>query len=224
MDALTDLRGLVATALLGVAVLASACASSGGARPQPFPTPGGPSTPPPARTPEPPRSSPLSPASQTAAASDERTLIETALAFRGAPYRNGGSDPTGFDCSGFTQYVFARLGVALPREVHDQYKIGKKIKLDDIAAGDLVFFHTVERGASHVGIVIADDQFVHAPSSKGVVRVEHLSSSYWSRRFVGARRIPPEPVVATRRPSGEESTVASAAGGRSGARGSTAAD
>src|SRR5205823_4490932 len=142
------------------------------------------------------------------------TLIDTALSLRGAPYRNGGSDPKGFDCSGFTQWVFAQHGVALPREVDDQFKAGKKIGQDDLKPGDLVFFHTVSRGASHVGIFVADDQFVHAPSSKGVVRVESINSSYWARRFVGARRLP----------SSGESAVVSAAAARSGARGSKAAD
>jgi len=158
------------------------------------------------------------------------TLIDTALSFRGTPYRNGGSDPKGFDCSGFTQWVFSRHGTGLPREVEEQFKVGKKIKeMDDLKPGDLVFFHTVSRGASHVGIYVAGDQFVHAPSSKGVVRVEHLSSSYWSPRFVGGRRVEaervqPELAVVRRRPSAGESAVVSAAAVRSGARGSRAGD
>jgi cell wall-associated NlpC family hydrolase len=105
------------------------------------------------------------------------------------PYRNGGSDPSGFDCSGFVQYVFAKFGTALPREVRDQYQAGKPIDLDDVAAGDLLFFETVSRGASHVGMAVGDGQFVHAPSSRGVVRVERYSVSYWASRFVGARRV-----------------------------------
>jgi cell wall-associated NlpC family hydrolase len=115
--------------------------------------------------------------------------VGTALSLRGAPYRNGGSDPNGFDCSGFTQYVFAQFGVALPREVREQYREGKSIEPIDLAPGDLVFFSTTDPGVSHVAIVVGGDQFVHAPSSSGVVRVERLSSSYWSPRYVGARRI-----------------------------------
>src|SRR5436190_17244326 len=191
-----DCKRLSASVLLAIAGLTSACASSGNARPQPFPMPAGSATP-----------APAPPASQPA-------LIDTALSFRGTPYRNGGSDPNGFDCSGFTQWVFAQHGVALPREVDDQFKAGKKIRLDDLKPGDLVFFHTVSRGASHVGIFVADDQFVHAPSSKGVVRVESINSSYWGPRFVGARRLP----------SSGESAVVSAGAGRSDARGSRAAD
>jgi cell wall-associated NlpC family hydrolase len=120
---------------------------------------------------------------------DAYSLVGTALSLRGKPYRNGGSDPNGFDCSGFTQYVFARHGVALPRDVRDQFHQGRAVDPADLAPGDLVFFSTTDSGASHVAIVIGSNQFVHAPSSTGVVRVERLSSSYWSQRFVGARRM-----------------------------------
>jgi peptidoglycan DL-endopeptidase CwlO len=120
-------------------------------------------------------------------------IVETAMKLRGIPYRNGGSDPSGFDCSGFVQWVFAQNGVLLPREVREQYDAGQKIDLRDVQPGDLVFFRTVSRGASHVGVVIGGDQFVHAPSSTGVVRVERFTGSYWTRRFVGARRIESDP-------------------------------
>jgi len=221
-------KELAAMALLILAALTSACASSGAAKPRPFPMPAGSAAPPPVSPPEP-APVPL-PTSPRATAPAGATLIDTALSFRGTPYRNGGSDPTGFDCSGFTQWVFAHHGTALPREVDDQFRAGKKVTLDDLRPGDLVFFHTVSRGASHVGIFVADDQFVHAPSSKGVVRVESINSTYWARRLVGARRVQPgarapsEPVVVRRRPSGEGSAVASAAAARSGVRGSKAAD
>jgi cell wall-associated NlpC family hydrolase len=111
------------------------------------------------------------------------------LALQGAPYRNGGSDPNGFDCSGFTQWVFAQHGIALPREVREQFELGKRVKSDKVLPGDLLFFHTVERGPSHVGIAIGPDAFVHAPSSRGVVRIERVSADYWSRRLIGIRRI-----------------------------------
>lgn len=116
-------------------------------------------------------------------------VIATALALRGVPYRNGGADPAGFDCSGFTQYVYARHGVTLPRAVREQYRVGEKVDGDDLEVGDLLFFTTEARGATHVGIAIGGDQFVHAPSSTGVVRVERFTAGYWSRRFVGARRV-----------------------------------
>jgi cell wall-associated NlpC family hydrolase len=202
----------VALALTG---LTGACASRGNVRPQPFPTPSG----------------PTSPLTTPAPSASSLTLIDTALGFRGTPYRNGGSDPNGFDCSGFTQWVYARHGTALPREVEEQFKVGKTIKdVEDLEPGDLVFFHTVSHGASHVGIFVSGDQFVHAPSSKGVVRTESITTSYWAQRFLGGRRVPgaasapPDPAVARRRPSGAESAAVSAAAVRSVARGSRAAD
>jgi len=111
------------------------------------------------------------------------------MSLRGAPYRNGGGTPAGFDCSGFTQYVYAQHGVSLPREVREQSRVGKKVKPANLAPGDLIFFSTTEPGASHVAIAIGGDQFVHAPSSSGVVRVERITVDYWSERFLGARRV-----------------------------------
>jgi cell wall-associated NlpC family hydrolase len=118
-------------------------------------------------------------------------IIATALALRGTQYRNGGSEPTGgFDCSGLVQWVFAQHGTAVPRETREQYAIGKKIDEDDVRPGDLVFFETVSKGPSHVGIALGGGEFVHAPSSRGVVRVEsYEKSEYWSERWLGARRI-----------------------------------
>ncbi len=104
-------------------------------------------------------------------------------------YRNGGADPAGFDCSGFVYYVFAQHGVRMPRTVLEQSRVGQPVPQDQLEAGDLVFFSTVSAGPSHVAIAIGGDEFVHAPSSVGQVRVERLSSSYWGSRFVGARRV-----------------------------------
>jgi len=176
-----------AALLAGTLVLAAwsaACASTG-AVPRPFPMPGGA----PDRTASP-AAAPARPATGRAGV-DSYALVGTALALRGAPYRNGGADPKGFDCSGFTQYVFNQYGVALPRAVREQFQLGKSVKPDDLAPGDLVFFATTERGPSHVAIAVGGDEFVHAPSSTGVVRVEHLGSSYWAPRFLGARRVAP---------------------------------
>ena len=171
---------------LAVATSSISCASTG-AVPRPFPVPGGsPAAPAPHSTPTSPP--PVnSRAGHTLA--DAYALAGTALSFRGAPYRNGGVNPDGFDCSGFTQYVFARHGVALPRDVREQYRLGQPVKPEQLAAGDLIFFSTTEQGASHVAIAIGGDEFVHAPSSSGVVRVEHIGSTYWSQRYVGARRL-----------------------------------
>ena len=117
-------------------------------------------------------------------------IVTTALTLRGMPYRNGGSQPSdGFDCSGLVQWVFAQHGTVLPRDVRQQFDVGEKIDADELKPGDLVFFETVSKGASHVGIAIGGGEFVHAPSSRGVVRIEKLSTSYWSKRWVGARRL-----------------------------------
>lgn len=161
-------------------LLAGGCASSG-AVPAPFPTPA-PSAPAhvPALPPAPDESAPELPVP---------AVVGTALSLQGAPYRNGGTDPSGFDCSGFVAYVFAQQGLAVPRTVSELYAAGREISADALEPGDLVFFSTVAPGASHVGIAVSADRFVHAPSSKGVVRVERLSASYWSSRFVGIRRV-----------------------------------
>ena len=140
--------------------------------------------------PAPVSAAPSSPAPRGAAAGvDGYALVGTALALRGAPYRNGGADPSGFDCSGFTQYVFSRYGVSLPRAVKEQFKRGKPVDADHIAAGDLLFFTTTEPGVSHVAIAVGGDEFVHAPSSNGTVRVERLGQAYWGQRYISARRV-----------------------------------
>ena len=178
------------------AVLAGACASTGGT-PHPFPTPSARSRP---GEPAPDASAPVTtapvPTTPTAttptprrAAISEYDLIGTALDLRGIPYRNGGTDRSGFDCSGFTQYVFAQYGLSLPRDVREQFKTGKPVDWKALEPGDLIFFSTTEPGASHVGIAVGGDAFVHAPSTSGVVRVERFSSSYWAPRFVGGRRV-----------------------------------
>jgi len=179
---MVTLTGLGRALLVLIALTAAACATTGGT-PRPRPFPGAPlpppSTPPPAGRPV--------VAPHVAAAPG--AIVSTALMFTGVRYRDGGSDPSGFDCSGFMQWVFGQNGVRLPREVRDQYEAGNKINLREVKPGDLVFFHTVSRGASHVGLAIGGDRFVHAPSSRGVVRVDRFTASYWSKRFVGARRV-----------------------------------
>jgi cell wall-associated NlpC family hydrolase len=170
------------------------CASTG-AVPRPFPLPGGPPTPnaPGASAPAPADPGvpvdPTAPVVPPAPGADGYSISSTALSLRGAPYRNGGADPQGFDCSGFVQYVFGQHGVKLPRDVRNQFDKGKDVDPATLEPGDLVFFTTVAPGASHVGILVGGSQFVHAPSTTGVVRVESLSSPYWSSRFVGAKRL-----------------------------------
>lgn len=195
-----------------VAMVATACASTG-AVPRPFPMPTrapttASATAPPGASAVPAEGEPGAPgvtanvpSTATAAADpDDLTpasiptelplgVIDTALALLGSPYRNGGSTPDGFDCSGFTQWVFSRHGVVLPRESRQQYEHGADVDDDAVVAGDLIFFTTVAPGASHVAIALDEDRFVHAPSARGVVRIERRSSAYWRRRYIGARRI-----------------------------------
>ena len=151
-------------------LLAGGCASST-AVPAPFPRPG----------------VNISAPAVNAAAAD--AVVTTALALRGVPYRAGGQDPSGFDCSGFVAYVLGTHGIRVPRTVEEQFRAGQRIGTDAVNAGDLVFFDTAGSGASHVGIAVSNRDFVHAPSSTGVVRVERADSGYWAARFVGARRI-----------------------------------
>jgi cell wall-associated NlpC family hydrolase len=174
---------------LSFAVLASACASTG-AVPQPFPTPGRPTgVRPPPDPAAPADASGVRPQPDPAAPADGYAIAGTALSLRGAPYRNGGSDPSGFDCSGFVWYVFAQHGIAIPRTVSQQFGVGVDVESRDLRAGDLVFFTTETPGASHVGMVIGGDEFVHAPSARGDVRVERISARYWAARYVGAKRV-----------------------------------
>jgi cell wall-associated NlpC family hydrolase len=180
--------------VIAIAALSGACASTG-ATPKPFPTPAPPASaaPPTSAVPAP---SVLRPPSSTKVESPvyggaalRYNVTGTALNLRGTPYRNGGSDPSGFDCSGFVKYVFEQNGVSVPRTVGDLYRLGTQIDARQLEPGDLVFFTTTSPGASHVGIVIGGDEFVHAPSTTGQVRVERLSAPYWSTRLIGARRV-----------------------------------
>jgi cell wall-associated NlpC family hydrolase len=175
-----------------LAASVTGCAARGGRHDPPVPRPfPGAALPPRAGDSEPPPGPEALPAPTAASPLPPHVtgVVAVALNYRGVPYRDGGSDPSGFDCSGFMQYVFNQLGAVLPREVRDQFRVGTEVRRADIEPGDLVFFETISRGASHVGLAIGGDEFVHAPSSRGVVRVERLTSSYWTRRYVGARRV-----------------------------------
>jgi cell wall-associated NlpC family hydrolase len=141
-----------------------------------------------AASPAPPASGPAVPAAASGdRASISSALIATALALRGIPYRLGGADLNGFDCSGLVQYVMRQHGMDMPRTVIEQFDIGTPATT--IETGDLVFFQTVGSKASHVGIAVDGETFVHAPNSRGVVRVERLDAGYWASRFLGARRV-----------------------------------
>ncbi len=120
---------------------------------------------------------------------ETHAITVTALSLRGVPYRDGGASPSGFDCSGFTHYVYGQHGVALPRLATDQFDVGTEVTRTELEPGDLVFFATTASGPSHVGLALGGDEFVHAPSQRGEVRVERLSARYWSRRWIGAKRV-----------------------------------
>jgi cell wall-associated NlpC family hydrolase len=117
-------------------------------------------------------------------------VARTAETLLGLPYREGGALPDGFDCSGLVSYVFARHGIAVPRDVRRQAGAGGAVARGEIAPGDLVFFATKGSGPTHVGIAVGEGRFIHAPKTGDVVRVESLSAAYWTSRFVTARRIP----------------------------------
>jgi len=106
----------------------------------------------------------------------------------GTPYKSAGSTTSGFDCSGFTSYVFKQFKISLPRTSGAQSQVGKEVAKDDLMPGDLVFFNTSGNGVSHVGIAVGDGKFAHASSSKGVM-ISKLSESYWDKRYVSARRV-----------------------------------
>jgi cell wall-associated NlpC family hydrolase len=123
------------------------------------------------------------------AASD---LVMTAMNFLGVPYRLGGnSEQSGFDCSGFTRHIFENsIGLVLPRRADEQATTAGLLNIHraELKPGDLVFFNTMRRTFSHVGIYVGDDKFIHSPRAGGAVRIEDMRDSYWARRFTGARR------------------------------------
>jgi cell wall-associated NlpC family hydrolase len=120
---------------------------------------------------------------------EANAAVSAAAGLIGTPYRNGGTTPDGFDCSGFTQYVYREAGIALPRSVQEQFAVGIPVDRDRLRAGDLVFFAIDGQTVSHVGLAVGPDRFVHAPSSRGRVREESIATSYWEPRYAGARRI-----------------------------------
>ncbi|NHM32739.1 C40 family peptidase [Neobacillus terrae] len=121
------------------------------------------------------------------AASYGVSASNVAKKYIGVPYRWGGTTPRGFDCSGLVGYSFKAAGKALPRTASGMYATGMFVSKMSMQKGDLVFFATYTKGASHVGIYLGSNQFVHA-SSKGV-RVDSLSNPYWSKAFYGSKRI-----------------------------------
>lgn len=128
------------------------------------------------------------PVSRGASIEMVRRLIQTSFQYIGVPYWFGGTTPRGFDCSGFTRYVFANIGIHLPRLADSQFSVGRPVSRERLQPGDLVFFETYEPGPSHVGIYLGNAQFISATSSRGIA-VADLFGHYWGERYLGARRV-----------------------------------
>ena len=133
----------------------------------------------------------VAPSASTPEPDAAMSLIEQGLEYLGVPYRFGGTSPEkGFDCSGFVMSVFRNaLGLELPRSAREMAREGERVSLTELKPGDLVFFNTMRRAFSHVGIYLGDNRFLHAPSRGGGVRIEDMRDRYWSARFNGARRM-----------------------------------
>jgi len=118
-------------------------------------------------------------------------LVMRALSLLGVNYKRGGDSPqTGLDCSGLVTLVFREtLGLVLPRRSEEISRVGRTVQTNELQPGDLVFYNTLRRTFSHVGIYLGDGRFIHAPASGGNVRIESMDLPYWSKRFNGARRV-----------------------------------
>lgn len=123
----------------------------------------------------------------TLAAEQKEELVAFSKQYIGVPYKWGSTTPKGFDCSGFVTYVYREFGISLPRTAEEQYQRGEKVAKGDLEAGDLVFFATYKKTASHAGIYIGGNKFIHASSGKGVM-ISALDESYWRKCYLGARR------------------------------------
>ena len=137
-------------------------------------------------------------------------LVMNAMGFLGVPYKRGGSsEATGFDCSGFVRSVYEKtLGTVLPRRAAEQAASTTLIAKEELKPGDLVFFNTMRRTFSHVGIYIGEGQFIHSPRAGGRVRIESMREAYWSKRFHGARRVQTAaPAAGLPAPTGDRPSV-----------------
>jgi peptidoglycan DL-endopeptidase CwlO len=134
-----------------------------------------------------PSSDPYASEAQLAPVADSQYggVVGIAMQYLGVPYVWGGASPSGFDCSGFSMYVYAQVGVSLPHHAASQYGMGTPVSKDQLQAGDLVFFN----GLGHMGIYIGGGQFIHAPHTGDVVKISSLSDSWYASTWVGGRRL-----------------------------------
>lgn len=169
----------VIAGLLLAGLCLSGCASAGAARPSPFPNP--------------PAASGVYPDPLPADVHSFSTasFLNAARGLTGVKYQLGGASPkSGFDCSGYVQYVFSLFRIPVPRTVGEQYRAGRTVK-GLIKPGDLLFFRTngPGGGVTHVALALGPEEFIHAPAESGAVRIERLTGAYWRSRYVGARRV-----------------------------------
>ncbi len=129
-------------------------------------------------------------------------LVMNSMAFLGVPYKRGGTQAdTGFDCSGFVRAIYEQTaGLLLPRQASEQAAATQKIDKHDLQPGDLVFFNTMRRAFSHVGIYVGNGKFIHSPKPGAEVRVEDMGIGYWAKRFDGARRVSAEEAAQLQQP------------------------
>ena len=119
-------------------------------------------------------------------------IVNIAAKYKGTPYKYGGTTPDGFDCAGYTSYVYKKTGIIIPRTARLQYNSGRSVAKSDFKKGALVFFMRwpligMILSPSHVGIYVGNNKFIHAPSSGGKIKYDSLSNSYWKNHFKGAR-------------------------------------
>ena len=132
-------------------------------------------------------------------------LVVTAMGFLGVPYKRGGNNENGFDCSGFVRAIYQQsVGLLLPRRAEQQAAATQSIEKSDLQPGDLVFFNTLRRAVSHVGIYVGEGKFIHSPRSGSAVRVEDMQKVYWNSRFDGARRVDSAQQPAADRPAADQ--------------------
>ena len=134
-------------------------------------------------------SKPSNSVSYNGTSAKRKAVIEYAAQFLGTPYVYGGSTPSGFDCSGFTSYVFKNTVGSIPRVAQSQFDATTRVSREELLPGDLVFFGSSASSISHVGIYVGDDQFIHSPHTGDVVKYDSLNSSYYSSRFQGGGRV-----------------------------------